>query len=45
MLSGMQNGFRRLVNSVPICSPCTMPMRYAAQAVCRPLPLGLAQSP
>jgi hypothetical protein len=45
MLSGMQNGFRRLVNSVPICSPCTMPIRYAAQAVCRPLPLGLAQSP
>jgi hypothetical protein len=43
-LSGMQNGFRRLVNSVPICSPCTMPMRYAAQAVCAWPPLALAQS-
>ena len=43
-LSGMQNGFRRLVNSVPICSPCTMPIRYAAQAVCAWPPLALAQS-
>jgi hypothetical protein len=44
-LSGMQNGFRRLVNSVPICNPCTMPMRYAAQAVCAWLPVRPAQSP
>src|SRR6266481_4117734 len=44
-LSGMQNGFRRLVNSVPICSPCTMPMRYAAQAVCAWIPVTPAQSP
>jgi hypothetical protein len=44
-LSGMQNGFRRLVNSVPICNPCTMPMRYAAQAVCAWLPVAPAQSP
>src|SRR5260221_173263 len=43
-LSGMQNGLRRLVNSVPICSPCTMPIRYAAQAVCAWPPLALAQS-
>ena len=44
-LSGMQNGLRRLVNSVPICNPCTMPMRYAAQAVCAWLPVAPAQSP
>src|SRR5258706_11230028 len=41
----MQRGSPRLVREVPNCSPWTMPIRYAAQAVSPTLPLGLTQKP